>query len=317
MSEDLSTAMPPLPEGYRKGRHQALRFAGMCLAVSTLMAVAKVGFGLYLGSHAVLASALYSVNDILSAVAISISLRMGSRPANASYQYGYGKAEFIAVAIVSLAIALGVVTMFSFSVLDLATGVQGPPHFTAMTLAALSLGVSWFLYRQGHRLTYKVRSPALVTCTQHLHADVLGSGAAIVGVLGAVMGFHALDRAVAIGETLHLVVLSGALLAKSSKGLLDGAMPDEDTSLVEEACRNVRGVTRVAHIRSRQNGDNTWIDVAIGVSEAFSVRQAQRVSAKVKKAIHGVVGGAVVAQVRFQSADLEPELPGPAGAIDE
>lgn len=316
MSES-ATAMPPFPEGYRRGRHRALRFAGLCLAVSTLMAVAKVAFGLLLDSHAVLASALYSVNDILSAIAVTISLRLGSRPANASFQYGYGKAEFIAVAIVSLAIALGVVTMFSFSVLDLVQGVQGPPHFTVMTLAALSLGVSWYLFRQGHRVARTIRSPALVTCTEHLHADVVGSAAAIVGVVGAVMGLHVLDRVVAIGETVHLVALSGALLIKSSKGLLDGAMPGEDTSLVRDACRSVKGVTRVAHIRSRQNGDNTWIDVAVGVSDSLTVRQAQLVSARVRKAIHGVVGGAVVAQVRFLSADVEPELPGPAGAMNE
>ena len=56
-------------------RREAQRYAGLALSVSSLMAAFKIIVGTLAASHALLASALYSVNDILSSIAISISLR--------------------------------------------------------------------------------------------------------------------------------------------------------------------------------------------------------------------------------------------------
>lgn len=291
-------------------RKKVVRFAGLMLIVNAAMAVVKIAVGLLSGSHALLASALYSFNDLLSAIAVAVSLRIGYRKANSRYPYGYGKAEFIAVGMVSLAIAIGVFSMFLFSALDIFKGVAGPPHVIAIALAATSMVVSWALARRGHHLAELIESPALTTSVEHHHADAVGSLAAIIGVGGAVMGWHVLDRIVAIFETLHLIALSGSLLAQSAKGLMDAAIPSEDVELIEEAAIGVKGVREVAHVRSRRIGSKTWIDVAVRVSSRLKVKTAHRISQDVASAVSDVLGSGAVTQVRFQGPDALDRRPG-------
>ena len=303
--------------GERKGRDlraEAMRFAGMSLAVNASMALFKILVGLFSGSHAILASSLYSINDVLSAIAVSVSLHVGSKKANAEYPDGYGKSEFIAVGMVSLAIAIGVLAMFVYSLVDMLRGIDGPPHFTAVSVAVISLAVNWSLAQRSRRLADALQSPALSTSSEHHHADAVGSLAAILGTVAALFGFHAADRLVAIGETLHLVGLSGTLLAKSTKGLMDAALPDEDRALIERTCGEVDGVRRVLTVRSRRVGSETWVDVAVAVSEKTAVQEAELVRQRVQAVIRDVVGQSVTSQVRFQASRTPLVAPGPAGS---
>lgn len=296
----------------RRAYERAQSFAGMCMSVSASMVAFKVGLGIFSGSHALMANALYSINDLLSSIAVTVSLRIGARKPDDDHPYGFGKAEFIAAAMVSLVIAIGVIFMFFFSVIDILQGVPGPPHATAMALAALSMVVSWYISRRGHHLAGELGSPVLRTTAEHHHADAEGSLLAIVGIGGAVLGFHTLDRVIAVIETVHLIAIAGKLLGSSVRGLLDAAMPEEDEDLVREACGQIKGVESVAHVWSRQAGSNTWVDVAVAVPPRMDLRAAHDVCEEVKHAIHGVLGRSVVAQVRFQSPDHEYVMP-PAG----
>jgi cation diffusion facilitator family transporter len=301
-------------ETAEKLRGQALAFAGFALVIDTLMALFKIGVGLFSGSHALLASALYSVNDVLSAIAVTVSLRTGYRRPDADHPYGRGKAEFIAVGIVSLSIAIGVFLMFLYSVVDVVKGVPGPPHAIALVVALVSAVVNWQLTKRGRRLADRLQSPALTTSAEHHLADTLGSAAAIFGAGAALFGMHTADRFVAIGETIHLVLLSGVLLGRSTRGLMDAALDREDTALIEQACSSVRGVRSVVAIRSRRLGKDIWVEVAVAISGRFRVARAHELRLEVDRAVRSVVGEAAVTLVRFQSPSSVFPEPGPAGS---
>jgi cation diffusion facilitator family transporter len=292
----------------RRLRGEALRFAGLALAINTAMAVVKIGVGLYSGSHAVLASSLYSINDLLSAIAVAVSLRFGVRRPNERYPFGYGNAEFIAVGIVSLGIGIGVLGMFFFSVADLVKGVESPPHFTAMTLSAASMVVCYLLARHGHKLAVALDSPALATGSEHHYADALGCLAALAGVGGAMAGYHSLDRIAALVETIHLVALSGALLARSTKGLMDAAIPEEDIELVMQACGGVAGVERVDTVRSRQSGSSTWVDVVVAAGPGINLERAAEIRAEAEAAIRNVLGHGARPQVKLLPRGMTSKL---------
>jgi len=293
-------------------RMEAQRYAGIALSVSSLMAAFKITVGLLAASHALLASALYSINDILSSIAIAVSVRMGRKRPDVQHPYGYGKAEFVAVGIVSLAIAIGVLFMFSFSVLDIIKGVPGPPHFIAMTLAALSLVVSWNMSRKAHHIAKKLNSPAVSTSAAHNHADAEGSLMALIGIGGAILGLHVLDRIIAVLETLHLIGLSGVLLAKAVKGLMDTSIPQEEVELVAGACRSVTGVAGVKYVRSRRAGSDTWLDIAVAVPAGVRVAEAHEIRRQIEGAVVGVLGPMVTTQVRFHGPHYL-EIPPGAG----
>ena len=284
-------------------RSCGMQFAKLSLVVNLGLAALKVVVGLWSGSHALLAGALYSINDVLSAVAVVVSLKLASRPATATHPYGHGKAEFIAVGMVSMALAAGVLIIVSYSAFDIGTGGVEAPHFAAMVVALICLVASSMLARRGFCVAEKLDSPALRTSAEHNRADAISSFAVLIGVGGATLGLHALDRFVALFEALHVVALSGALLAKALKGLMDTALPSADLELVDRACRRVPGVTGLAFARSRRAGSEVWLTLGVVVAPELSVHQAHLLGARVQNAVGQVLGPGIRAQVRFQAHD--------------
>jgi cation diffusion facilitator family transporter len=293
---------------------QAMRLAGLTLAIDALLALLKVSIGVLADSHALTVSSLYSVNDVMSSIAVTVSLRLGQRRPTTEYAYGFGRAEFIAVAMVSLAISIGVFLAFVFSTSEIVKGVGAPPHFVAALLAAVSMGVSWTLARKNHRVAEALHSPALATSADHHHADAHGSLLALIGIGGALLGFHVFDRIIAAVESLHLVALSGTLLARAVNGLMDRALPIEDHTMLQSICSKVKGVRRVVHVRSRLLGSQTWVDVAVAVAPKLTVSQAHEIRHDVTDAVRGAIGGQLVTQVRFQTPHLNVLAPGTGGS---
>ena len=125
-------------------RQEAMRLAGLTLAIDAMLALFKVSVGVLSGSQALSVSALYSVNDIMSSIAVAVSLRVGGKRPTPEYQYGFGRAEYIAVAMVSLAISIGVTMMFVFSASDIVKGandiIARLGHCVAEISAAIASG---------------------------------------------------------------------------------------------------------------------------------------------------------------------------------
>lgn len=302
------------PRGEQDLRSEALRFVGLSIVVSLTMLALKLGLGMFSGSHALLANAIYSINDVLSSIGVAVSLHLRGRRANARYPYGYGKAEFIAAGLVSVTVAAFVCFMVAYSLFAMVKGGHEKPHVTALPLAALSAVVSWYIARRAHDLSSELSSPALETSAEHFHSDASGSAAAIVGIAGALVGFAILDPVVAIFEELHLMALSGTLLAKSTKGLMDEALPHDDTQLLREACGAVDGVRGVTDLRTRRVGSKTWVDVGVEVPGRLKVSQAHEIAGRVTRAARDVLGPTVMTQVRIQGPNFVPSPPGPGGS---
>jgi cation diffusion facilitator family transporter len=296
-------------------RQEAMRLAGLTLAIDAILALFKVSVGVLSGSQALSVSALYSVNDIMSSIAVAVSLRVGGRRPTSDYRYGFGRAEFIAVAMVSLAILIGVSLMFFFSATEIVKGVQAPPHYVAALLAAVSMVVSWWLATRNHHVAEELKSPALATSAEHHHADFHGSALALVGIGAALIGFHVFDRIVATFEEMHLVALSGTLLARAVNGLMDRGLPEEDVSMVERGCAEVLGVERVAHVRSRRLGSLTWVDVGVIVGAELTVAHGTQIRRRIVSVVERAVGGRVFTQVCLLGPRAPLLSPGPGAAV--
>lgn len=277
-----------------------LRFAWINLAVAIGMVLLKVGVGVLAGSQALIASALYSFNDLLAAAAVIVSLKIGGRPPDDAHPFGHGKIEFMAIGMVSMVLAASVI-MATYSALDLLGGTEGPPSFVALMVAGLSIGTSVLLAKKGMCAAARLNSPALQTSAEHSHVDAVSSTAVAIGLIGAMLGLHWLDRLVAIFEALDIMRLSGKLLGRALKGLMDAALPTAEVEMLRRACESTQGVAGVSAIRTRRSGRDIWVDVVVVVDDDRSVEQAHEVTQRVHRVIRSTLGPTVQSQVAFRS----------------
>lgn len=259
------------------------RFSSLNLFANLALAGLKATVGVLAGSQALVAAALYSINDALSAVLVMVSLTVGRKQPDEDHPYGHGKVEFVAVGIMAIILLLSVVGVLVFSLSRLAHGVDGPPHVVAAGVAILSVATNGFLARKGFCASRFLGSPSLYTSAEHNRADAVSSVAVLIGVAGATLGLHALDPLVAVFEAVHIVWLAGSLLAKSLKGLTDSAPPPSTVERLRGVCEEVEGVQQVVQMRTRLTGSHVWADVVVAIHGDRTMADAQAICDRIRE----------------------------------
>lgn len=285
------------------------RFAWANLLVNTCLTAVKATVGFLAGSHALIASALYSFNDVLSAAAVLVSLRIADRQPNKKHPFGYGKVEFLAVGAVSLVLAASVCFFVYETVALFTSAAEGPPSGIAAVVALGSLAASEMLARRGFCVASHLGSPALHTSAEHNRADAISSGAVVIGVVGSMMGLHFLDRLVAMYEALDVAKLGGELLARSLKGLMDAALPPDHVAKVKQACLRVPGVLHLDTLRSRRSGAQVWVDLVVVIAEDQTVYQAHELRKQLRETVVKTLGHRTLIQVAFRTRSVSEATP--------
>lgn len=285
----------------------SIHYSWLTLVVNALLAVLKVVVGVLAGSKALIASALYSINDVLSGVTIVVSLRAGRRDPDDGHAYGYGKAEFVAVGIVSTLLVGAVVYVVMHSVATLIGGVLEGPHVFALPVAALAMGTTEYLARRGYCVARRNASAAARSAADNNRADSWSSVAVIISVVAGWVGLLWLDSVIAVLQALHVVWLSGVLFGESIRGLMDAALPPDVVAAIRRAGSAVPGVIEVATLRTRHVGAYAWVDMGVQVAADLPVDEADAICARVDEAIRKAAARPVRSQVRFCVRDVDTD----------
>jgi divalent metal cation (Fe/Co/Zn/Cd) transporter len=120
----------------------------------------------------------------------------------------------------------------------------------------------------------------------------------VVSVIGARLGYPALDHAVAIVEAVHVVFVSGRMLGSAVSGLMDTAA---DPHLVERLKRVVREVEtplsrlhyepRVRATAVRWSGQTLFVQIEVEVPGRMGVSEAEELREGIQRAVKTRVCG--------------------------
>ncbi len=244
------------------------------------------------GSVGLLSDALESLVNLAAAVLALSMLRLAAAPPDEHHPYGFSKAEYFAAGIEGALIVLAAAGILASAIPRLVEPrpLDAPVLGLALTVAAsaINLGVARILIRVGrtrHSITLEADG-------RHLMTDVWTSAGVVLGVgLVFVTGWLRLDALVALAVAAHIVWTGVGLVRRSTRGLLDAAIGQDDqgevTKLFAEYSRRY-GVAFHA-LRTRQAGARRFISFHILVPDAWSVSQAHRLSEEIEERIRSLV----------------------------
>ena len=312
MSRVVGGAGPPRRAGtgtVSRAGVQKTRAAALSIASNLTLIVLKVIAGVVTGSIAILTEAVHSAIDLVASVIAYFSIRKAEQPADEDHPYGHAKIENLAAAIEGILIVAGAAVIVFESVRRL----LDPPPIEAlgfgMGVVALSmvanLVVSSYLYRQA-RLT---ESPALEGDAAHLRTDAFTSG----GVLGGLLlvhltGVEELDSITALAVAGAIVYAGLRLLSRSSRVLVDEALPQAELRAVRQAVEGYGApeVTGFHKLRARRAGSRRHIDLHVQFRVGTTLERAHEVAHELQAEIGERVRGADVL------IHVEPETAGSA-----
>ena len=280
------------------------RAAGLSILSNSLLIALKLAAGAITGSIAIITEAVHSSIDLVASIVAFVSVRKADEPADEDHPYGHAKVENLAAAIEGMLILVGAGIIVYEATRRLVAEAEVESLGVGIAVIGFStvanLAVSTYLYRQA-RLT---DSPALEGDAAHLRTDAATSGGVLVAlVLVEVTGIQLLDPITALLVAVAIVGAGVRILARSSRVLVDEALPESELDAVREAIER-HGAPEVAgfhKLRARRAGSRRYVDLHVQFADGTSLRRAHEVSHELEGDIRARLRGADVL------IHLEPE----------
>ena len=280
------------------------RAAAISIASNATLILLKIVAGAITGSIAVITEAIHSSIDLMASMIAYFSVRKADEPPDESHPYGHQKVENVAAGIEGMLILVGAGIIIYESVRRLIddTGVEhlgvGIAVIGFSTVA--NVVVSTYLYRQA-RLT---DSPALEADAAHLRTDAFTSAGVFVAlVLVEITGIEELDAITALIVAIAIVYAGVQILSRSSRVLVDEALPEEELAAVRAAIEEFGSdeVVGFHKLRARRAGSRRYVDLHVQFRAGTTLERAHELAHELQREI----------RARIREADvlihLEPE----------
>ncbi len=261
--------------------HNIQNVSLVTLGVNGGLALLKGAFGIIFGSAALIADAFHSVSDIFSSGIVYLGLKFSQKPADLSHHYGHGKLEavaskFVAIILILTAIFLG------YNAVNLIFDAVTIPERWAIAAAVVSIIVKEGLFHYNRRKGEYYNSSALKADAWHNRSDAMSSIAALVGIIGARMGYPFFDPLGAFIVSMLILKVGIKIYLGSIKELIDTAPEKELINKVNSLVQETDGILSVQEIKARYHGPSIFVDMKICVDESNTVAEGHHFAGTAK-----------------------------------
>jgi cation diffusion facilitator family transporter len=274
-----------------------LRTATLSIVSNSALILLKVIAGTVTGSIAILTEAIHSSIDLVASIVAFISVRKADEPADESHRYGHEKVENLSAALEGILILVGSAVIAFEAIRRLLRGGHLQTVGLGIAVVGVSmvvnLGVSAVIARTARRTD----SAALEGDAAHLRTDAWTSAGVLVAlILVAITGAQWLDPVFALLVAVTIVSTGVRLLTRSSRVLVDEALPAVEVAVIRDAIEEFagRGVVGYHELRTRRAGSRRYIDLHVQFRRGTSLEDAHRTAHELQEEIGSRLQGADV-----------------------
>ena len=243
----------------------------VAVGVSTVTIVINLtlaGFNFLAGflarSGAMISDAVHSASDVLATLIVILGVKLAGRDADRSHPYGHERLECVAALI--LAVILGATGLgIGWSGIRKITGSGelAVPGLLALIAAVVSIVVKEAMFWYTWLAAKRINSSALKADAWHHRSDALSSVGSFAGILGARLGFPALDPVASVVICLFILKAAWDILADALGKMTDHACPPAMEQEMADVILAQPGVLGLDTLNTRLFGDRVYVDVEI------------------------------------------------------
>lgn len=234
--------------------------------INGALVVLKLIVGLISKSSVLVADAFHSITDILSTAFVYFGITISNKPADEDHPHGHEKAELIVSKIIAL-ILFGTAAGIIWNALNgIRNEVLSSPSIWSILVVLISIGANEFMFYYSVRIGKKIGSNSLIADGWHHRSDSLSSVAALVGVVGAMLGYNIIDPIAAIVVAIIIFQAGVKIYWQSIKELMDTAPSNQTVQLMRDIINSFDLIDDIKHIKAifHLNHIDVNIDVYVG-----------------------------------------------------
>lgn len=256
------------------------------IIINIILALAKVLVGILFNSTAILADGVHTVSDIGSSIGIILGFFISKKPEDKNHQYGYEKAESIAGFILAIFLTIVGINIGYLAFKILLTGKTQVPGVLAAWIAGISIFIKELQFRIAMYGGRKINSSALIADAWHHRSDALSSIAALVGIVGARMGYHLLDPLAGFIVAVIIIKVGLELFIQGYKELMDMSIDEEKLRKLIKKIMSHHKILNINKIRTRKHGSKVFVDMKVCINADFTVLEGHNICHEVEDIVH-------------------------------
>jgi cation diffusion facilitator family transporter len=255
------------------------------------LALLKITVGALGYSRLLIIDGLNSAANAVMITTILFGIQMSiPQTVTGKYPYGKGKAQYVVTLLIGFFLGVGAAVILAISVKTFFLPVSFESTGVGLATALVSVGGNLMLIRF-LRHTDLHNNKEVVEKIAHLHAlNIASSGAVIQGLLvGGIFGWFVPERIGSLTISFIVLFLSIRIIKSALDGIMDRSAGREIESRIAMLANSVDQVEDVRWVRTRNVGENLWIDLQVGVKGESSVRQADQITEQIQKRLYSEI----------------------------
>lgn len=269
-------------------KSQIFKVAFITLIINAVIFIFKLLAGIIDSSVALISDAVHTASDIISTIIVIFGAGLAAKKSDNEHRYGHERFESVASILLAVLLAAtgliigieGIKSIISGAFKDIIM-----PSYLALSAAIMSIlvkeGMFWYAYINAKRL----KSPALKADAWHHRSDAISSVGAMIGVIGAMLGYPILDVIASLVICLLILKVAIEIFLDAIGGMTDKSCDPTTIQAMEKAVKEVDGVLKVDDIKTRLFGDRAYIDIEISADPMLTLEEAHTIAEKVHNKI--------------------------------
>lgn len=266
----------------------AVRVSLVSIIANTVLSIFKIIAGIVANSGAMISDAVHSASDIFSSIIVVIGVKIAAKESDKDHPYGHERFECVAAIILAVILLVCGLFIGNNAIETLRAGnikSIAVPGIFALIAAVISIISKEVMYWYTRFYARKFDSGALMADAWHHRSDALSSVGALIGIIGARMGFPLMDTIASLIICIFIIKAAYDIFKDAIEKMVDRSCSDEMEKEFIECAMNQEGVIDVPFIQTRIFGNKIYVEIDICADGEMTLRGSHEIAVRVHDAI--------------------------------
>ena len=246
-----------------------------------LLSILKFLSGVIAHSNAMISDAIHSASDVFSTLVVIIGIRLASKKPDKEHPYGHERLECVAAIVLSIVLfitglwigieALQNIIQKNYSNLQV-------PGVLALIAAGISIISKEGMYWYTRYYAKKIDSSALMADAWHHRSDALSSIGALIGILGARIGFPIMDSIASLVIFIFIDKAAFDIFKDAIDKMVDHSCDKDTENKIYDCIMENKDVLCVDLLKTRIFGNKIYVDLEIQVNGLYPLQKAHNIA---------------------------------------
>ena len=272
----------------RTDRQLAMHVSRVTILWNMLLFLFKLAAGIIAHSGAMVSDAVHSASDVFSTLIVMAGVKLSKKEPDREHPYGHERLECVAailLAAVLFATGLGIGVQGAGKLFSGRGGELLVPGWPALFAAVVSIVVKETMYWYTRSAAKKIHSGALMADAWHHRSDAMSSVGSFAGILGARLGFPAMDPVACIVICFFILKAAVDIFIDAVNKMMDRSCADVMVDSLRKKILQQEGIVRIDEMNTRLFGERAYVDLEICVPGSLSLRDAHNIAENVHEMV--------------------------------